>query len=59
MNFEKPPSTLIKNKKRDLKRAERLIGNAPLVQARDKEFNFAKNGLNLRKYLRYPKESFD
>ncbi|CDW71534.1 UNKNOWN [Stylonychia lemnae] len=58
-NFEKQPSQILKTKKRDAKRAEKLISCPPLVQPRDKEFNHPRVGLNLRKYLRYPKESLD
>ena len=59
VKFEKAPSNILKTKKRDMKRAERLISCAPLIQPREKEFNHPRCGMNLRKYLRLPKESLD
>jgi hypothetical protein len=43
-NFERPPTEKVKERKRDVKRAEKLIGNPIGIQAREKEANWSKNG---------------
>jgi len=56
-NFEKPTSKRCEQKKRDEKKASKLSGLCgPMVQAKTGEVNDHKNGREMVKYLRYPKE---
>jgi len=59
-NFERPSSKICEAKKRDEKKLQKISGLcAPLVRAKAGEANDPKNGRDMVKYLRYPKEQID
>jgi hypothetical protein len=59
-NFEKPSSKICEGKKRDEKKLGKIAGLCtPLVRAKAGEANELKNGREMVKYLRYPKEQIE